>query len=96
MALSLDQFWRRFVAEITPQFHCMNKWQRELPNLKIGDVVLVLEKDDRARWPLARITAVTKTDRDGLVRRVQIRMGGVLVERSSQGLLLLESMTTAT
>ena len=88
----LDQFWRRFVAEILPQFHLMNGWVREVPGLQVGDVVLVLEKDDRGNWPLGRILEVYPTERDGRTRKVKVKMATGTFVRSSHGLLLLDAM----
>ena len=88
----LDHFWRRFVAEILPQFHHMNKWTREKPTFEVGDIVLILEKDDRGHWPLGRIMEIQRTERDGRVRKVLVKSNGQTYARSAHGLLLLDSL----
>ena len=85
----LRQFWGRFMKEFVPQLHELNKWTRPAKNVGIGDVVAVLERDEYGRWPLARIVD-TITDKDGAIRRVDIKMAdGRRFERHIKNLMLL-------
>ena len=88
----LDTFWRRFVTNITPHFHRLNKWASDRPELQTGDVVLVLDTDDRARWPLGRVVETHATERDGRIRKVTIKVGKQLILRSAHHVLLLLAM----
>ena len=55
-----------------------HKWFLPTENIKVGDVVLVIEPDlPRRHWKLGRIEAVYP-GRDGLVRVVDVRTGGVV------------------
>ena len=54
----------------------------------MGDVILVIEPDvPRRHWKLGRIEAVYP-GRDGLVRVVDVRTGGVVKRRSRRGKML--------
>jgi hypothetical protein len=85
----LDGFWRRFLAEIVPQYHEMNHWLRPQGDLHVGDVVLLLEKNERGLWKLGIIEDVLPTERDNLIRRVTVRVGKKSFDRSTHGLILL-------
>ncbi len=57
-----------------------DKWQKPTQNMKIGDLVLVIDdRLPRRQWPLA-VVADVKTGRDGLVRSCTLRgRSGVMV-----------------
>ena len=67
------------------------KWQRPVPNLKVGELVYVVDDmNPRTSWPLARIEQVFPGE-DGLVRRVQVRMPlGRSLIRDRQKIVQLE------
>jgi hypothetical protein len=88
----LDSFWSRFVKEIVPQFHKMNKWVRPQPNFQVGDVVLVLDERIRGIWPLARVIEVYTDHRDQIVRTVMITRQGKNYTRSVHKLALLDAV----
>ena len=69
----LDHFWRRFLVETIPSMHEANRLSKPETDLSVGDVVVLLEKDDRGVWPLARVVDVLAGRADGRVRIVQIR-----------------------
>lgn len=85
----MDSFWRRFVAEIIPAYNVMNKWVHPDGEFKVGDVVLILEKNERGLWKLAIVEEVFPTERDNLIRRVKIRSNYKVYERSTHGLIQL-------
>lgn len=89
----LDEFWARFVREIIPQMHVMNKWVRDRPNIEVDDVVILFEEKARGRWPLARVVSVRATLRDGHVRTVDIRHRGKILTRSVHDILRLDAVT---
>ena len=71
-----------------------HKWFLPTENIKVGDVVLVTESDvPRRHWKLRRIEAVYP-GRDGLVRVVDVRTGGVVRRRPISRLSPLEAKVT--
>jgi hypothetical protein len=85
----MDSFWRRFVSEIVPDQHVFNKWVTSSGDFHLGDIVLMLDKNERGLWKLATIEAVLPTERDDQVRRVRVRAGSTVCERSTHGLIQL-------
>ena len=73
-----------------PSLQIRPKWGKKLPNVKEGDVVLLLkENSKRHTWPLARVTE-TVTGRDGLVRTVKLRCDDKEFVRPVQNIVPLE------
>jgi hypothetical protein len=69
----LDIFWEQFATFVRPFLQKkMNKWACDKENLKIGDVVMLLDLNTRGHWPLAVIIDV-KTAPDGKVRTATVR-----------------------
>ena len=54
----LDHFWHRFLVEVIPSMHEAKRLSKPETDLSVGDVVVLLEKDDRGVWPLARVVEV--------------------------------------
>ena len=56
----------------------LHKWFLPTENVKVGDVVLVIEQDlPRRHWKLIQVEAVYP-GRDGLVIVVDVRTGGIV------------------
>ena len=54
-----DQFWRRFSSEYFRMIISRQKWHKTKPNLKPGDVVLVVdESTPRSQWNLGKVASV--------------------------------------
>ena len=71
-----------------------HKWFLPTENIKVGDVVLVTEPNVlRRHWKLGRIEAVYP-GRDGLVRVVDVRTGGVVKQQPISRLSPLEAELT--
>ena len=69
-----DQFWVRWRREYLHTLTHRQKWKRLKTCIKIGDVVLMRDKQvARNHWPLARVSDVKRGD-DGLVRSVSLRL----------------------
>ena len=66
------EFWQRWKKEYIMTLQKRNKWSKKQRNITVGDIV-ILKNDDlfRGDWRLARVLE-TKTDDDGLVRRVKL------------------------
>ena len=89
----MDHFWNRLATELFPSLHDRSKWTTKRPEPKVGDVVISLDGRVRGRWPLARVTELHPSPRDGVVRHVTLKMGsGATLKRSvrSIGLLPIE------
>ena len=68
-----NHFWKRWLREYVPSLTERRKWQREVPNLATGQLLLVVDENSpRSRWPLGRITRVVPGD-DGRVRAAEVR-----------------------
>ena len=86
-----DNFWRRWISEYLSSLQVRQKWLSPSPNLKVGDLVLLVdEKRHRADYPLALIT-MTFPGSDGLVRRVRVRTSQREYERDRSKVILLEA-----
>ena len=67
-----DDFWRRWKTEYMEQLHKRQKWIKEIPNISIGDIVLMRIKNTKRNfWPLARVKDI-KVSEDKLVRSVTL------------------------
>lgn len=88
-------FWRRWVREYLPSLQERQKWYKERRNLKVGDIVLILdEKTPRCSWPLGRILEVHTNRRDGLVRSAKVRTSSSVLVRPVDKIIFLESEAT--
>ena len=69
-------FWKRWREEFLATLNTRKKWRDKKDNLKIGDVVLVVDQNaPRGQWPLGRVEEVFP-GRDGQVRVVQVSTRG--------------------
>ena len=76
-----DQFWRRWVREYLPYLIHRQKWYQEKRNVKIDDIVLVVDETrPRSRWALGRVVQ-TFPDAGGFVRSVQVKTSGTTMKR---------------
>ena len=75
------------MREYLPTTGCRQKWFVPTENLKVGDVVLVIEPDaPKQDWKIGRIAAVYP-GQDGLVRVVEVEW------RSCEATTNYESLT---
>ena len=72
--------WTIWMKNIVPSWSLRQKWWKEGDAVVEGDIVLLLEKDDRKRWPMGRVIEVIK-GKDGLVRVVKVLVDGKEVTR---------------
>ena len=69
----VNQFWKLFLNEYLPELGRARKWQKLLPNLKVGEVVLEIDPNlPRGQWKLAIVEEVYPS-KDNLVRKCKIR-----------------------
>ena len=84
-----DVFWKRWLSEYFPLLKARQKWVHPMVNLKINDIVLIVEDSRRGEWPLARILDVFPSS-DGLVRKVKLKTSSSVLVRPITKLCLLE------
>ena len=73
----ISRVWRRWLKECIPALNSRPKWTSEFRDLKVGDVVLVIQPDTpRGRWPLGRIAG-----RDGHICVAKVASGVKTVVR---------------
>lgn len=69
----VQTFWKRWQREYLQTLQRRDKWAVEMENIKVGDIVLMRDKDrPPCNWPIAVVIAVTP-GRDQLIREVRIR-----------------------
>ncbi len=84
----LDSFWARFCTEMKGELQARPKWHKKRNPLQPGDIVVVLERKQRGKWPLGKIIR-TEESRDGLIRKVHVQFQGNTVRRPVNTLVLL-------
>ena len=83
-------FWRKWILQYLPCLQSRQKWCAVKENLKVNDVVLIVDEIvQRGSWPLGRITA-TRPDRNGHVRTVEVMSQGSVKCRPISKIVLLE------
>ena len=84
------QFWRQWRANYLPTLQQRPKWDSTKPEIKEGDIVLLLkENEKRNKWPLAKVIETIK-GRDGLVRTIRLLCDGKELTRPCQLIVPLE------
>ena len=85
-----NQFWRRWQREYLPSITIRPKWHKDQPNIKPGDLVLLVEDDiPRGKWQLARVRKVHPGN-DGKVRVVEVKTSTNTYVRPVSKLCLIE------
>lgn len=77
----VNEFWRRWRLEYLPTLQQRQKWQDKSLSLLKGDIVLVMDENSpRCRWPRGRVVEIIPS-KDGLVRKLQLKIGNSIYER---------------
>ena len=85
-----NHLWKRWLREYLPELNRRQKWLQERPNLKVGDLVLVMDENaPRGRWPLGKVDDVN-VGRDGLVRSVRLSTQSSQLVRPISKIVFLE------
>ena len=87
-ALAL-QFWMRWKREYLPKITARGRWREKTPNLKVGQLVLLLDEDRKKNHKLARITQVFPGN-DEVVRTVELRTKDGVYSRPAAKVCCLE------
>ena len=67
-----SHFWKRWAKEYLPTLTVRKKWQKDVRNVSVGDLVLLADPNSpRGMWALARVIQVYPGP-DGRVRSVQM------------------------
>ena len=66
-------FWKRWKEGYLQHLQTRSKWHLERPDMKVGDVVLLREKElQSGQWPMGLIVLVFEKDSDHKVRTVEV------------------------
>lgn len=76
----LQLFWKRWHLEYLNTLQQRNKWMWEKDNVKVGDLVLIIEESPPSTWRMGRIIETVKDD-DGLVRVATVTTASTTVKR---------------
>ncbi|XP_055017008.1 uncharacterized protein LOC129411104 [Boleophthalmus pectinirostris] len=69
-----DTFWTRWQREYLNMLQSRQKWQRNKPNLKEKDIILLKDKQlKRNEWPMG-IIVKTLPSKDGVVRKIEVKV----------------------
>ena len=86
----IGHYWKRWMREWLPILNSRKKWTVEKRDLKVDDVVMLIDPDtSRGKWPLARVTKLV-TGSDGHVRVADISVGQKIMRRPISRLCPLE------
>jgi hypothetical protein len=85
----VNHVWKRWLKEYVPNLLERQKWNTQIRNVKIGDLVLVVDKDaPRGAWLLGRVTKPIVRDL-GVVRAAEVQTKNGTLVRSVGKLALL-------
>ena len=85
-----NHFWNRWIKEYLTTLHLRQKWLKPQRNVRVGDLVLVSEKNiPRGLWPVAVITKVFRGP-DEKIRTVELRTKDSVYVRLIVKVVLLE------
>jgi uncharacterized phosphosugar-binding protein len=75
-----DIFWTRWLNEYLPLLQKRQKWIDSKENVKVGDIVLVVENSPRNMWTMGRVLEVIK-DKDSVVRVAKVKTSSSVLTR---------------
>ena len=85
-----NMFWARWVKEYLPSLNFRSKWRTPIPNIKVGELVLVSDSGmPRNLWPLALVKDVYP-GKDGKIRTVLLKTRAREITRPISHLVRLE------
>ena len=85
-----DCFWKRSLREYVPALQQRQKWAREKGNLKVNDLVMLVdENSSRGRWLLGRVMKIFP-GHDQRVRVGEVKTKNSTLVRPISKLVLLE------
>jgi hypothetical protein len=70
-----NTFWKRWKGDFLSTLQPRQKWPTSTVNLKVGDVVLLHDKETaRNDWSVGLVHRVFPSESDGLVRKIEVRV----------------------
>ena len=75
-----DIFWTRWLREYLPLLQKRQKWIDSKENVKVGDIVLVMDNSPRNMWIMGRVLEVMK-DKENIVRVVKVKTANSVLTR---------------
>ena len=88
-----DVFWRRWMKEYFPSLQQRENWNHSRRNVKVGDIVLVLQENTpRCSWPLAWVMGVYQNRSDKFVRSVKLKTATSVLVRPIARIVVLEEV----
>ena len=82
-------FWRRWTNGYLPLLQARQKWKKYKRNVKVGDVVLVVDNSiPRNTWLMGKVIK-TMPDKKGIVRQVNVKTKQSVLLRPVQKLIML-------
>ncbi|XP_053690919.1 uncharacterized protein LOC128739459 [Sabethes cyaneus] len=84
-----DQMWRRWYKEYLPTINKRTKWFAERKSLKKGDLVFVVDGQNRKSWIRGMVEEVV-VGSDGRVRQADVRTSSGVFRRGVANLAVLE------
>lgn len=76
-----QRFWHSWIQSYRPTLLLKSKWYgEEAPNLQVGDIVVIIDENDKNRqWPKGRVVKIHESS-DGRVRKATVQtVNGTLV-----------------
>ena len=84
-----DEFWRRWRKEYLATLQARSKWTKERTNLRVGDLVLIKDKNlARNDWRTGILNEVFLSN-DGVVRTCEVKTPRGIYKRALCDLVLL-------
>ena len=85
-----ERFWNQFKIEVIPELEKAAKWWAVVPPPAVGDAVVVLQLDplQGSDWPVGTVVELHE-GRDGLIRSVSVKVGGVIYRRNLRHIMPL-------
>ena len=69
----INSYWKKWTQCYFPSLMLQQKWHHQTRNMKVGDIVIIQDKNlIRGQWRLGRISLV-HPDSDGIVRNVDVQ-----------------------
>ena len=86
----VNSYWDRWLKQYLVTLQSRQRWQRVRDNVKVNDVMLLIDESvPRGCYPLGIVVETIK-NRDGLVRSVKLRSRGKTVVRPLTKVVFLE------
>ena len=85
-----NHLWKRCLREYLPTLVQRTKWTQDVPNLKVGDLVILVDHSvPRGTWPLGRIVEVYRGS-DNVVRSADVKTKFGVYRRPATKIAALE------